>query len=248
MATTVLLVSCLGLAGSVSRGGLLAFVVGGSVASFICRSKRVPLGCLVVGVAMSAFALLGDLQIGVSYEGRPVSARQVGLNLVSTAMTTHDTGALEENKEWRLAWWGDIYRYTVHGKYFITGKGYGVNLADSDGFQVLSDDSLRNPHNSHLTFLARSGVPGFLSWIVLLIVWFAQMISSYLKARRLLLSSWMGLFLFVMSYAVTSLVNAMFDPALEGPMLGIWFWSIVGLGIGGSIVCPNVIPSARSSK
>jgi hypothetical protein len=32
------------------------------------------------------------------------------------------------------------------------------------------------------------------------------------------------------------LINASFDVALEGPMLGIWFWCIIGLGIGSSML------------
>ena len=38
--------------------------------------------------------------------------------------------------------------------------------SDDDGFQCDSDGLLRNPHNGHLTMLARSGVPGLLLWIL----------------------------------------------------------------------------------
>ena len=55
--------------------------------------------------------------------------------------------------------------YTIGGEYFWSGKGYGINLADADGFQVTADGSLRAPHNGHIEVLARAGVPGLLLWI-----------------------------------------------------------------------------------
>ena len=45
-------------------------------------------------------------------------------------------------KNGRLDWWKEIVTYTINGKYFWTGKGFGVNLADDDGFQVLSSGTL----------------------------------------------------------------------------------------------------------
>ena len=32
------------------------------------------------------------------------------------------------------------------------------------------------------------------------------------------------------------MIDASFDVALEGPMLGIWFWSLFGLGIASTMV------------
>ncbi len=242
----LLLIIGVGLAGSNSRGGLLAFLSGLFFVGVMGKSKRVTFSFVTVAALVLAVAVAGDVEIPASYEGRPISAQQLLTNLASSVTsdgtTNSNVGGLEDTKEWRLAWWGDIYKYTVHGPYLFTGKGYGINLADSDGYQVADDDGLRSPHNSHLTFLARSGVPGFVIWVVFLCVWFVQMGVSYWRTRRLGLSSWPALFLFVMGYALAIIVNSLFDPALEGPMLSIWFWSIVGLGIGASLTCPRSIP------
>jgi hypothetical protein len=243
----LLLVIGVGLAGSNSRGGLLAFLTGSFFLGVMGTSKRVLLSFVAVAATVLLVGVVSNVQIPASYEGRPISAQQLLTNLASTVTsdgtTNSNVGGLEDTKEWRLAWWDDIYKYTVKGPYFFTGKGYGINLADSDGYQVADDDGLRSPHNSHLTFLARSGVPGFLTWVVLLCVWFAQMGISYWRSRQLGLRSWPALFLFVMGYALAIIVNSMFDPALEGPMLSIWFWSIVGLGIGASLTCPQSVAS-----
>jgi hypothetical protein len=32
------------------------------------------------------------------------------------------------------------------------------------------------------------------------------------------------------------IINATFDVALEGPMQGIWFWCLVGFGIGSVMI------------
>ncbi len=243
----VLLVSSVGMAGSISRGGFVAFIASASLASVMGISKRIPVACLLVAVTTAAVMFATDFQIRSELsENRPVSPRELLVNLISAVTARGNAGNQQDTKEWRLAWWEDIYNYTVQGPYFLTGKGYGINLADSDGYQTESDDSLRSPHNSHLTFLARSGVPGFVIWIGLLSLWFAKMGVSYWRARRLHLESWAGIFLFVVCYVLAAVVNASFDPALEGPMLGIWFWSVVGLGIGASQVFPLRLSSKRA--
>ena len=45
-----------------------------------------------------------------------------------------------------------------------------------------------------------------------------------------------NLFLWIGCYGLSMIINASFDVALEGPMLGIWFWCIIGLGIGASML------------
>jgi hypothetical protein len=57
-----------------------------------------------------------------------------------------------------------------------------------------------------------------------------------LTARRRGDERWVGLFLFTVCYAASIIINATFDVTLEGPMQGIWFWSLFGLGIGSVMV------------
>jgi hypothetical protein len=144
---------------------------------------------------------------------------------------------LEGTKQWRLNWWGKIWDYTVDGPYFWMGKGYGVNLADSDGFPAgTRDEPLRSPHSSHMSVLARSGVPGFVLWILLQIAWAASLTKSYFRARVLELAEWIGVFGWLLAYWVAFMVAASFDVFLEGPMAGIPYWIIFGLGWGAHIL------------
>jgi O-antigen ligase len=137
-------------------------------------------------------------------------------------------------RQWRIDWWSKIVDYTIFGDYFWTGKGYGINLANDDGFQVYSllhDYPLRSPHNSHLTYLARSGVPGFIVWVALQGTFGTRLLKAYRKAVREDRQDWASLNLWVLTYWFAFMVNASFDVFLEGPQGGIWFWCLFGYGM-----------------
>jgi O-antigen ligase len=141
---------------------------------------------------------------------------------------------MEATREWRLNWWKDIINYTVHGRYFWTGKGFGINLAEDDGYEVLKGGELRSPHNGHMVILARSGVPGATLWLLTQGVWITAIVSAYLRARKLNDRRWCAVFAFILAYWTGFMVNASFDVFLEGPMGGVWFWSLYGIGLSAS--------------
>src|SRR5207249_3389698 len=106
------------------------------------------------------------------------------------------------------------------------------NLADDDGYQVTADGSLRSPHNGHLTILAREGVPGLAIWIVLQVgfgLLIGRQILGSLRARD---DTWLTVFALIGVYWLAMMVDMTFDPYLEGPQGGIWFWSLFGFGLG----------------
>lgn len=159
-------------------------------------------------------------------KGRSISIEQMVNNFVSI-FSSSDSGTLDATKEWRFNWWDDIIAYTFDGDYFWTGKGYGINLADSDGYQVSKDGSLRSPHNSHMNFLARSGVPGFLAWVAFLGSYYLWLIKIVLV--RMKSAPWDSKYaLWIMAYTAAILINAAVDVVLESPFSAIWFWSLVG--------------------
>jgi hypothetical protein len=215
------------------RGGMLAFLVAAGFAILLRPRVHHLVFILGVGMLLTGAMAAFDLRLVVPTSGRELSLEQL-MHGISSVVGTSERADLEGTKRWRLLWWGDIRDYTIRGPYFWTGKGYGINLADSDGFQVGSrDEPLRSPHNSHLTFLARSGVPGFSLWLALQVTWAAMMLKSYLRARRLQASEWRIVFAWLLVYWLAFTVAAAFDVFLEGPMAGIPFWTILGLGWGG---------------
>jgi hypothetical protein len=137
-----------------------------------------------------------------------------------------------------LDWWNVIVNNTVYGPYFWTGRGFGLNLAEADG---ITDNHrlthpLRSPHNVHMTILARAGVPGFALWGAFLASWLGMMLRTMWIARRRGQTDWAALSLFIACYAMAIVINATFDVTLEAPMQGVWFWCLIGFGIGSVMV------------
>ncbi|MGN6506979.1 MAG: O-antigen ligase family protein [Tepidisphaeraceae bacterium] len=218
--------------GVIDRAGMVAF----GVVFMLCMALR-PLHVIalrVIGVVLLVVVILWATDINIPIyggKGRDISFDQIVTNLDSVLFDTGSDG-LDSTKEWRIDWWKEIRRYTIYGRYFWTGKGYGINLADDDGFQVLSDNSLRNPHSVHMTMLARGGVPGLTLWILVQLSWGSGVFFSLLRARRECRREWQGVFFFLMCYWIALLINGSFDVFLEGPMGGIWFWAVYGTGLG----------------
>jgi len=220
---------------ALSRGGLLAILVA-LLAVLALRPAAAGRKFVVVAAtaALSAGLLLTsrslDRPLLSGPEGdRAISLHQISANLGSVVASVQEE-SLEGSRRWRVDWWTTIVDYTVFGDRFWTGKGFGVNLADDDGFQV-GDGTLRSPHNAHLTILAREGVPGAALWVLLQGTFALAMIRAYVRARRTGQEFWARVNLWVLAYWLASLTNMAFDVVLEGPQGGIWFWSLFGLGI-----------------
>jgi hypothetical protein len=232
----VLCVSVL-LVSTPSRGAMLSCLVPIALAAVLSGNVRRLLPIAGIGTAVLALLLVSGLEITMP-SGRNIGARQVLANLESIAGSS-GTANLDGTKLWRLRWWEAIVDYTVHGPYFWTGKGFGVGLAEADGFVVgleLGGPILRSPHNAHITMLARTGVPGLALWSLTLAAWLALVFHAALVARRRGDISWTALFTWIGCYGLAVIIDASFDVALEGPMVGICFWMLFGLGIAAMLV------------
>ena len=228
----VLLTLNMAMMGVVDRAGVVSF----GVVLIICMLAKPFHGAAWRTIVMLLMGMILLWATAIKIEvpggkGRSISWEQFVVNFLSTFGSSQH-GALETNKEWRLNWWGDIVDYTVHGKYFWTGKGFGINLADDDGYQVHKSGQLRSPHNVHMSVLARMGVPGAVAWIVMHGTWLYCIWRAYARAKRRKHDAWAGVFLFLFAYYAAFMVNGSFDVFIEGPMGGIWFWTIFGTGVG----------------
>ncbi len=233
-AWTLLRLACLlGVVAALSafnRGGGLAFGMAFAICVFFRPHARIAWAG-VVGAALALGLLWSTgFSIELGDRGRSLGIEQVTEN-VKSVFGGGGKGDLDNTKEWRLLWWSEIVDYTLFGDYFWVGKGFGINLATVDGFQVEDDESLRSPHNGHLTFLARGGVPGLALWTLCVGFWAARVIGGIRLARHRGDVHAEGVFIFLLAYAAAFLVNATFDVFLEGPMGGVWFWSLYGVGL-----------------
>jgi hypothetical protein len=210
------------------RGAFLSMVAGILVIGLFNKSRAIVKLILIFLLLFFVFDAM-DLNINLGTK-RNISTENVLIGIKSIFSKT-DANVYEGSKRWRLMWWRKIFDYTFNGEYFWTGKGFGINLATDDGFQVYKDNSLRSPHNGHLTYLARMGVPGFFLWIALQFSFMILLIRRYYKWKKWDQTYMMNLHLWVLSYWVAFMVNGSFDVFLEGPQGGIWFWCLFGYGL-----------------
>jgi O-Antigen ligase len=237
-----LLVATLTIVCAWSRGGMLAFAVPVAFGAFAAGRLRQLAALVVVGLAVfgAAYVLepaFIDYHDARSSPERSVSTRQLVTNVES--MTGQGGQQEQGTKRFRLDWWNIIVDDTFNGPHFWGGRGFGLNLADADGFgssRSKNAPPLRSPHNVHMTILARSGVTGLVLWGALLASWLGMLTRAMWIARRRGHAEWAGLFVFIACYAIAIVINGTFDVTLEAPMQGVWFWCLFGFGIGSVMI------------
>jgi hypothetical protein len=236
-----------GLTAALNRAGFIALFAISAVALFVRASSRW-ISLVAVGMLLVILATFLDPTVEIGGP-RAISVDQVVSNVTSVFSSKPGTES-QATKDWRVRWWNTIVDYTVNGPYFWTGKGFGINLADADGFQVLSDDSLRAPHSTHLEILARAGVPGLLLWLAFQIGFAVSLLRAAFRSYRTA-PAWLPVLGWVFVYWLAAIIDGSFDVYLGGPQGGIWFWSVIGLGIAAirlSAEEPHLDLSGRSRR
>jgi len=222
----VLIFILFSVASSYSRSGMLSFIIAFLFFYFFLNDKLIKtqlksfIKFIPIVFAISLL-FLSKFKVADNFQGRTVGVEQVALNFTSI-FSTSEEGGLNDNKIWRLLWWGQIIDYTFNGPYFIAGKGLGINLAEDD--QILTTDiegELRSPHNYSLSILARYGVFIFCIWMY----WIHQQIK---KIKTPNISKLQLVFICIQ---IAFLFNANFDVFLEGPMGAFPFWVFVGIDL-----------------
>ena len=214
------------VASSYSRSGMLSFIIAFFVFYYFLNDKTVKSQLrnfvkYVPIVFVISLLFLSKFKVADNFQGRTVGVEQVALNFTSI-FSTSEEGGLNDNKIWRLLWWGQIIDYTFNGPFFVAGKGLGISLADDD--QILTIDlegDLRSPHNFSLSVLARYGVFIFTIWLY----WI------FLQLKRIKTINLSKLQLVIICIQIAFLFNANFDVFLEGPMGALPFWVFVGIDL-----------------
>lgn len=229
---TLWFIGCI-ITASQNRGGMLAILGAAFVVIVLRPFSRWGKLAFIAVFLVGGFFLADPTSIVKTGKGRALSPDQVLTNLLSV-FQEESKGSLDATREWRLEWWDKILDYTVFGRYFWTGKGYGINLAVSDGINPNMPGErhpLRSPHNSHFTILARGGVPGLFLWILLHAAFAIGLLRAYRRARAAGHEGWACIDIWILAYWTAININTAFDVYLEGPHGGIWLWSVFGFGI-----------------
>jgi hypothetical protein len=215
--------------GTSSRGGMLSALLA-IMLVFWLRPQRIGWLRPATLVIVLLIGLLTLESLGISFDDRGrrnISLEQVMTNITSTFGIGNEQGNEVVTRRWRLNWWSKIIDYTFNGPYFWTGKGYGINLAQDDGFRGRTNEdgaTNRHPHNIVMNVLARSGVIGLALYLSFLFSFGLRLLLYALpRTPRGDFALWL------LAYWTAFFFNAQFDVFLEGPMGGIWFWSLVGI-------------------
>lgn len=215
-----------------NRGALVGILAGGTVAlAFLADRARVMFWALAgIVIALTLMLLLSVKIPFTGVQGREYSAQQLITNVVS--LTGAETaGNLSGTVDGRKQLWTLVLDKQVSERRVLTGAGFGPNLAAEVGVFDDGEDSLRNPHNTHLSILARMGAVGALLWVGFWFGWFWRMTVASRRLRHTPRHSDGQLGGVCLTVATTVLVASVFDPQLEGPQVAVLLWSLVGMGL-----------------
>jgi O-antigen/teichoic acid export membrane protein len=213
-----------------NRGGFLSGAVTLFVAAlYLPPGRRRRLALPLVGglAAITLFTALLNVRLPVSE--REVSLQQVTSNILSI-VHRDSSQQLSGTVEWREQLWQRLRADMLASGAWRTGLGFGPVLGERYGVSDPNDPRpLRNVHNSHLTVFARTGAVGLVVWAFLWLAWCLHL-HRWIRRRPggvrdpdAATAGW------VLAGAIGFLVNAYFDPSLEGPQACIWLYVLFGI-------------------
>jgi O-Antigen ligase len=157
----------------------------------------------------------------------------------------NDTSGSSANASWRVAIWGYMVRKWLHEPALGVGFGRPTNflwggiLYDSRrGSGSWAD--VTGPHNSFIDILFREGIFAILALLALVFVAARRVIATRTAAGDSRLSA--ALIAIAALFAFTVAISSL-NVALEGPYMGIYFWTLLGL----FLVVPQFARNSGSS-
>ncbi len=223
----------------VASAAILAVLVGGAIVSI--PGERIVFGENPTPTTISGGGD-GSTGEGGGTGGESGAAPSV-VGEVTASFDISSVGGQGANSQWRLAYWQYMLEESVRNPVGVgfgtpsaftwSGVSYDRRTGDpNDPFDVTA------PHNSFVNVLYRTGFIGFLALAALvgIAVWrlvaFAREAEAEARATAVWLIGLIGITGGVASLSV----------ALEGPFLGIFFWTALTLGL----IAPRLLSTAES--
>lgn len=213
-----------------NRGGMVAAAVGLFIAIAFMKRRKSEFGLIAGGAIVIVFTLALVSNVSVPLFGdRSVSAEQLITNISSVIDPSAGSERETNTTEWRLDLWGRVLSDVTEDSP-IFGFGPGPDLGEIYGIGGKGTETLRNPHNSHVGILARMGFVGVIAWAALWTVWTIQLLLMRQRLMRQGRRAEAAMGAWLVASAAMVLINAIFDPTLEGPQVAVLLWLIFGLG------------------
>ncbi len=233
---TVLATVIILFAATRNRGGFVSGAIVLFIAFILMYRERSNMASIMVGVSvlLVAVALFANLRIQL-FEGREVSVEQFLNNIVSVVDRSAGGSRQASTTQWRIDIWNRVLD-DVSTEHPVAGFGPGPDLGRRYGITTDEEAPLRNPHNSHVSVLARMGFVGLALWGFF---WVAFFVEMWQLRRRLLARGRIrdgAIIVWLIASVVGILINAIFDPTLEGPQVAWWLWAFVGFGFAMSVL------------
>lgn len=196
------------------------------------------------GLAVRRLVLMGAVLIGtlaaIDFSGVEIEGRvgNIGLQMLTAQLeSVTGEGGLESARggvDQRKRWVADsLSRWAGDYKSVIAGIGFGMPLTD---FAVAGAGGkpvqVREPHNSYVSVLTRTGLMGFIPWLIFQMamvfkVW-GQFMSCRRRGEQKCADFWLWIFLLFVSILVTAFVQ----PAFESPQYAVPYFVIAGMCLG----------------
>ena len=224
-----------------TRGGGLACAVAiVLIFGFMDRRRR---SRVLMALFAGAFGVLALATVtGASYHtsNRTVSASQLLTNAESILGSGSSGGGglgssakLQTSVNFRTQLWSNVLHVDTSTGHFVTGLGFGPNLAQLGGLQQKAVNSaaaeqLRSAHNSLLDILARMGLVGAILFVIFWGGWFRRMLRGRRSAAD---DSTRGIIEVCICATTAIFINCFFDPTLEGAQVAGVLYTIAAIGI-----------------
>lgn len=222
-------VQLLGLAIHQARSTYVALPV--VLAALVAAGERRLAGKMMAVAATAGLALAAAAGMGLDLKGRmgPVRLEFLGEHFESLLLKPGTEQAALGSIEDRVGFSREVWaRVTSSAARLAVGEGFGEPLVD---FVIAGNVQVRQPHNTHLTVLARLGALGALLWAALHIGIWARFLAFFRRRLKFppLISDlvvWLSL------YHLISLIVTTVQPHLEFSHGAIPFYFLTGVALG----------------
>ena len=234
------------LTGLQNRGGMVATSVMIAALLLVLSKRRGELLMLMIAavVLTASIAVVFDIRIEL-FGDREISVEQFTNNISSIIDPEAGGQRQSSTTAWRLNIWEQVLNDVTNDHPFM-GFGPGPDLGERYDISTDPNVPLRNPHNSHVGILARLGWVGVTLWLLLWATWFTEMYQLRRRLRQKGDDHMSNLVGWIFLIPIPILVNAIFDPTLEGAQVAVMLWAFVGSGAAIALLeRTNRLPESR---
>jgi len=226
-----------------------------AVSGFVILYRRRAVGNLGLIAYTSVLALLLVAIVGVQFQGRlgtsfsPEFLWHHFLAIFGISSGQYEiVSAAAAGVDQRLAWWENIFARLFSDPFSaLFGLGYGVVLTD---FHGSSGAAVREPHNSYISIVARTGLVGATCWVLMMLSLVQRWHLCFRRCRSLgwrLGENRLGA---LMVYFICMWVLAIGEDAFEKPYNIIPFYFLWGIALRFSLLLSEgqIGPEAERSS